>query len=77
MATEGKGGAPPAIRRPAGPRKPRIMRTSATHVAGYPWGSCRHTALQVAATVSQALLLKSATAPHRSTTTCPAGVWRS
>uniref|UniRef100_A0A0E0JLD7 Uncharacterized protein n=1 Tax=Oryza punctata TaxID=4537 RepID=A0A0E0JLD7_ORYPU len=60
----------------AGPRKPRIMRSSATHVAGHPWGFRQ--AYRLAATVSHPLLLLQyycSTQIHAYI--CPAGICRS
>uniref|UniRef100_A0A0E0FPQ5 Uncharacterized protein n=1 Tax=Oryza nivara TaxID=4536 RepID=A0A0E0FPQ5_ORYNI len=47
--------ASPVYSRAAGPREPRIMRSSATHVAGHPWDFRQ--AYRLAATVSHPLLL--------------------
>uniref|UniRef100_A0A0E0C4W5 Uncharacterized protein n=1 Tax=Oryza meridionalis TaxID=40149 RepID=A0A0E0C4W5_9ORYZ len=61
---------------PAGPREPRIMRSSATHVAGHPWDFRQ--AYRLAATVSHPLLLLQcycSTQIHAYI--CPAGICRS
>uniref|UniRef100_A0A0E0C4W6 Uncharacterized protein n=1 Tax=Oryza meridionalis TaxID=40149 RepID=A0A0E0C4W6_9ORYZ len=63
-------------RKPAGPREPRIMRSSATHVAGHPWDFRQ--AYRLAATVSHPLLLLQcycSTQIHAYI--CPAGICRS
>uniref|UniRef100_A0A0E0JLD8 Uncharacterized protein n=1 Tax=Oryza punctata TaxID=4537 RepID=A0A0E0JLD8_ORYPU len=68
--------ASPVYSRAAGPRKPRIMRSSATHVAGHPWGFRQ--AYRLAATVSHPLLLLQyycSTQIHAYI--CPAGICRS